>query len=195
MKRAITAAPAPDRLPVDSLSWEQLVRRLLAQARVLGASAEDAEDLVHDTLERTVRDPSWYDPDRGPLLGLLHAVLRNQFVDGFRKRDVRNRAAVHLRLVGGEPSSADWGLACEQAIIRRQRFLESLTTDERRLFEVWLGQRRGALNATEAASALDLTVAQYEARKKVLRRRCVQILESLGMTVSDLFDPEPHGGV
>jgi hypothetical protein len=50
----------------EGWTWGGLVRLLLRHARGLGASAEEAEDLVQEAVEATVRDPAWYDPDRGP---------------------------------------------------------------------------------------------------------------------------------
>jgi DNA-directed RNA polymerase specialized sigma24 family protein len=185
--RAPVPAPGPPP-PPEGWTWGGLVRRLLLHARGLGASVEDAEDLVQETLEVTVRDPVWYDPDRGTLLGLLKAVLRHRLVDRHRAADVRERAAPALRLVASDPERADavaWGRA---AVERRRAFLAHLGPEERAVFGAWLRQRRGEVDVHGAAASVGLDAAAYEAAKKRLRRRCRALLDELGLEPADLLD-------
>ena len=178
--------PRPEALPrssepTETWTWEHVVRALLAHARRLGASDEEAEDLVQESVERTVRDPHWHDPSRGSLLSLLRTVVRNRWIDRHRATRTHERATPSLRLVTDTTPLAP-------ARGHRAAFLASLTQDERQLFELWLRQRAGELDAHAAARSLGLDVPAYEAAKKRLRRRCRAVLEALELDPQDLFD-------
>src|SRR5690606_25576073 len=123
---ASPTSPAPP-------SWSDVVRRLLLHARHLGASREEAEDLVHDALELMVRDPDWFDPSRGDLVGALKVVLRNRFLNRIRASAVRERAAPRLRVVQAA-SGPDAPLVAADARQNRQTLLALLSPAERRLF-------------------------------------------------------------
>lgn len=180
-------APAAEPGGIDT--WETLVRRLLARALRLGASAEEAEDLVQDSLEVVVREPGWFDRSRASLLTVLTSVLRNRFIDRARHREVHRRTSPHLRLV--EPMPAP-GLAIEadQAAKARFALLSQLTPEERAVFGAWLRQRRREFTVDGAAAAVGMDAKDYEKAKKRLRRRCRSALADLDLEVADLFGPQ-----
>jgi len=186
--RCDDARPPPDR----DVTWETLVRQLLARAQRLGASAEEAEDLVQDSLELVVQRPRWFDRSRASLLTALTSVLRNRFIDGARHRDVQRRAVPRLRLVQPVPAPGR-ELAGRQAEQARFALLSQLTPEERRIFGAWLRQRRQELTVGDAAASVGLRPKDYENAKKRLRRRCRSALADLGLDVADLFGPEDQG--
>ena len=57
------------------------------------------------------------------------------------------------------------------------------------VFATWLRQRAREIDARGAAAVLGLEVPAYEAAKKRLRRRLTTLLDDLGLTPADLFDP------
>jgi DNA-directed RNA polymerase specialized sigma24 family protein len=189
----VPQAPRPDLppSPTRSLGWEELARRLLAYARRLGASAEEAEDLVQESLVVAVRDPDWYDRDRASLVTVLGAVLRNRLVDRFRHLAVRQRLAPRLRVLEpDEDPGPDETLALADARERRRALLSLLEPAERDVFGAWLQQRRGTFDGPGAAASIGMTYPEYESAKKRLRRRCQRLLDELGLVPADLFDPD-----
>ena len=174
--------PRPDRAP----TWPDTVRRLLVHARALGASLEEAEDLVHDTLEVVLADPAWLDPDRDPLPA-LKVVLRNRWLNRVRAAGVAARNGPRLVLVREAQETPETPITAEQARAHRRSLLASLTPDERALFAAWLEQRAGRCAAPAAAARVGLDVPAYEAAKKRLRRRCEALLGELGLDPGDLF--------
>lgn len=170
--------------------WSDLARRLVVHARALGASHEQAEDLVADALERVMRDPTWHDPSRGTLLTALKVVVRSRYLNLIRASGVRDRAAPRLRLVG-EGDRPDRALEAGRAADARRRLLACLTPEERALFRAWIAQR-GGLVGSEAAASVGLDNRAYEAAKKRLRRRIRGAMDELGLAPEDLFGTRSH---
>lgn len=170
----------------EGWTWGGLVRTLLCHARGLGASAEEAEDLVQEAVEVTVRDPAWYDPDRGTLIGLLKVVLRHRLFDRHRARNVHDRALPNLVLVVSDQASAEDELWRNEAAKRRADLLAHLTADERDVLRAWLRQRHGELDGHAAAATIGLTGPAFEASKKRLRRRYREVAAALGFGLDDL---------
>lgn len=169
--------------------WQDVARRLIAYAMRLGASVEEAEDVVQEAILVAVRDPSWHDRQRASLVTALGTVVRNKLTDRWRHDTMRSRKAPHLRLVHGEsPSLPDRPLVEAGARARRRAFLAALTPEERGLFRLWLRQRSGELDGPGAAREAGLSYRSYEAAKKRLRRRCRALLDELGLDAGDLFD-------
>ncbi|MEO0603550.1 MAG: sigma factor [Myxococcota bacterium] len=179
---------AEPRAPDDE-PWDTVVRRLLAWAMRLGASPEEAEDLVQDSIEVAVRDPGWFDRSRASLLTALTSVLRNRFIDHARRRDVHRRVRPHLRLVEATPGPGR-SLDEQDATRTRQLMLSQLTPEERGVFGAWLRQRRGEWTVTEADASVGLDAKRFENAKKRLRRRCRTALAELEIETADLFGPE-----
>lgn len=173
----------------DQPTWPDTVRRLLIYGRYLGATLEEAEDLVNDVLEHIVRNPDWFDPERGEWIGSLKVILRNRYFNRLRSADVHRRATPHLRVVEPEPLP-DETLQVAQARGHRQRVLALLSEDERRVFAAWMRQR-GGLQGEQAAAELGLSHPAYEAAKKRVRRRVQAVLAELELTPADLFDHAP----
>jgi DNA-directed RNA polymerase specialized sigma24 family protein len=163
----------------------------MGMARRLGATVEEAEDVAHDTLELVLRDPEWFDQDRGSLLTALGAVLRNRLIDRRRKAGTRQRAVPRLRLL--QPDAGPAPLherTAADARAQRQLFLSQLDPQERAVFQAWLRQRGQGWTGAEAAASLALSTAAYENAKKRLRRRCRVVLAELDLVPSQLFGPD-----
>lgn len=174
----------------EPLDWEVLIRRLIAAGLRLGATVEEAEDLVQDTLETVLADPGWFDRSRASLATALTAVLRNRFIDRRRHDQVHHRATPRLRLLEPPPDPPDRAVAASEARARRALFLTQLSPDERALFRAWVQQSRRLIQAQEAAASLGMRVSDYDNAKKRLRRRCRRILLELQLEAHDLFGPE-----
>lgn len=186
---ALPGAEAPER-------WGDLVRVLYRHARHLGAPAEEAEDLVHDALAHMTRDPSWYDPARGPIDRVLRVVVTNRWRDRCRRRSRRGRLRGHLALVSQDAGDGpERSVRAGRAAARRRALLARLDDDEWALFTTWISQHHRELDARAAAASLGIEVREYENRKKRLRRRCRALVEELGLSVDDLFTPAAGGGV
>ncbi|MCB9682047.1 MAG: hypothetical protein H6733_11335 [Alphaproteobacteria bacterium] len=166
------------------------MRVLLAHARRGGASVEEAEDLVQQTLELTLRDPAWYDPDRGALVSLLQVVLRRRQIDRHRTGQRHAAAAPRLAVVHADDARPDAVAWRAGARARRHEVLALLDPETRTVFEVWVQQAQGTLTGAEAAARLGLTVAGFEAAKKRVRRRVHTALDTLGYASTDLYDGE-----
>lgn len=121
--------------------------RLPAEARDL----EDTEDLVQDTLHRTMRGLSGFDPSHsGAFAGYLHRGVLNQIRDAIRRARRRPVGESVSHLVAREPSPIDLVLADEE----RERYessLEQLDADER---EAILARFELSLSWAEVAEVL-----------------------------------------
>lgn len=181
----MSAAPETSDEAPEALGWTQLARRLFSTALRHRASVEEAEDLVQETMQVALERPGWFDEDREPLAA-MRAILKNRLIDRRRHQAMQQRKAPMLRLVKPEPDPSDL-LEQSRASDLRLAFLAQLEPAERDLFQAWLRQRRGDVQAPAAAASLGLDVAAYEAAKKRLRRRCHRILADLAIDPADLF--------
>src|SRR5258706_10818270 len=73
--------------PTFSEQLIELLPDLRRQARKLARSRADADDLVHDTLERALRKQHLYEPT-GKLIGWLCMIMRNCRFDMLRRRRI-----------------------------------------------------------------------------------------------------------
>lgn len=176
--------------------WSDVARRLLAYGLRLGASVEEAEDVVQEALLVAVRDPSWHDARRAQLVTVLARVVKNRLIDRWRHRSVKERYAGRLRLIQDTDAfvAPDQPMALQDARSARRALLAGLRPEERAVFRAWLRQRGGELDGPGAAETLGLSYSAYEAAKKRLRRRCRAILAELGLDAADLFDEGVGGG-
>jgi len=165
--------------------WDAIARVLVAHARYLGATVEQAEDLAHDVIVRFLEREDWYDPALGTPTAALRVWVTHRLQDARRHDGVVAR--VHALLRAWAPRWVE-PAGVHEARRRRIAFLSSLAADERLLFEVWQRQRAGAWDSREAAEHLNLDQLAYEAAKKRLRRRCREILAFHGWDVDDLLD-------
>ncbi len=182
-----TGPATHEHLAVDE-TWADVVRVLYLHARSLGCPREEAEDLVQDALEVTTRDPGWYDRSRGPLTRVLRVVITNRVRDRYRAGVVRRKARSHLSLLAERPKKPDDLMRRQRAARLRLELLGSLDDAEQLLFATWMAQQRGELTGWTAAESMGITYADYEARKKRLRRRCRNVVEEMGIQTDDLYD-------
>ncbi|MCP4868049.1 MAG: sigma-70 family RNA polymerase sigma factor [Proteobacteria bacterium] len=156
----------------------------------MGASLEEAEDLVADAIVVLRSRPDRYDLSTSPI-GLIRTIVRNAYIDRYRVRT--NRARLHLRLV--EPDSTVFGdreLVRQTAHANRQRLLDALEPAERIVWDAWVRQRERELDGPQAAAVVGVTYGEYENRKRKLRRRVHSVMEMLDLRFDDLLDP-PEG--
>ncbi len=144
--------PVPLHLPsLHDETWPQLLRRVLADLHLRGASVEEAEDVLQTVLLSLVADPLQIDRSRGTVAAWVITVARRRWVDRQRHLAVQRRAGGTLRLlVGGAHASPDHPLATEDARRSRRALLMALETDERDLFRGWMTQRAGRAGADVA---------------------------------------------
>jgi DNA-directed RNA polymerase specialized sigma24 family protein len=156
----------------------------------MGASLEEAEDLVADAIVVLRSKPDRYDLSTSPV-GLIRAIVRNAYIDRHRARS--NRARLHLRLV--EPDATVLGdreLVRQSAHANRQLLLAALEPAERIVWDAWVRQRARELDGPQAAAAVGVTYGEYENRKRKLRRRVRTAMDALNLRFDDLLDP-PEG--
>ena len=120
-----------DRRIDPGMSWRELIRRLMVHARCLGATLEEAEDVVHEAVTMVVRDPDWFDPGRGTLLGALKVVVRNRWSNRRRAAGVRVRAQPRLRVVDAPVETPEVPLDRAEARDHRRRLLALLEPEQR----------------------------------------------------------------
>jgi RNA polymerase sigma factor (sigma-70 family) len=172
--RTTTALLAALRDPRDARAWEELVDRcepiLLGVARRMGASPEDAADLVQTSLLAFVE--AWregrYDRTRGRVSRFLVAILRARHLDARRRR-----------------------LRREEISLERLGDLETPLSDSA-MEEAWRDERRRALLARgieelRAQGVAERTLEAFDLH--ALRGIEVEaIVERLGMTREEVYD-------
>lgn len=111
--------------------WQMLAQRrsaLLAFARRLGCSNEDAEDVVHEALLRTAKSISL---DEESVDRFVYTLVRRLVVDIYR-RDRRNaRLTAHVTLPPRSLGSPERAVEAREQLIRVKRLLEALPGRQR----------------------------------------------------------------
>jgi RNA polymerase sigma-70 factor (ECF subfamily) len=117
--------------------------------QILG-NADDAADAVHDSLEKVLRQPQAYRPEKGPFKPWFLRMVRNRCIDLLRKRRPGDDRVDEI---------ADSGLGPEMAVEKAQRddalnnALASLETDQR---EIIVLRDYMDLRYAEIAGVLDI---------------------------------------
>ena len=171
--------------------------RLFGFARAKGFSDADAADLVHEALLRALARERQYSEQPGtPLLAWLLAIARNALIDGMRKRALERtflgEQHRHDAVRPEPPAATDEPFLKDEARQRRARLLAELTKEEREVFYAWMKQHEKIATGAEAAASVGLSLQQFEAAKKRLRRTIGHALQRLGMTTDDLRSPDRH---
>ncbi len=154
----------------------QLLPDLRAYARTLADSAQDAEDLVGDAIERTIRSDR-YPRELDRLRPWMFRTIRNLAFDELRKRRVRREYAQALTRLEG--AGAAPGLSVEDSALLRRAY-EMLNGREREI--LFLVDVMG-FSYTEAASVLEVPKGTVMSRVSRARRALLQRV-----------DPQPTAG-
>jgi len=176
-------------------NFKYIYGRLIAFGLGKGLTVEEAEELVQETLLRAWTKRGHYTPrPETPLVGWLLRVARNLFVDRLRAQQVSRRALEQMEHDQGSdhPTRTQYSiLGNTDAARRRVRLLVGLPEDLQRVFWVWVEQCDRRINRDEAAVRLGMTVEEYEAAKKRVRRAIEREMELLGYKTRDLLSSDP----
>ncbi|GAB5469964.1 MAG: RNA polymerase sigma factor [Rhodospirillales bacterium] len=107
----------------------QLLPDLRAYARTLSDSSQDAEDLVGDAIERTIRSPA-SPQELSALRAWMFRTIRNLSFDELRKRRVRREFSQALTRL--DETGRARGLTVEETALLRRAF-ERLASREREI--------------------------------------------------------------
>lgn len=177
--------------PELSQNFKYIYGRLVALGLGKGLTTEEAKELAQETLLRAWDKCSRYTPRPGtPLVAWLLRVAQNLLVDRVRSEEVKRRAVEQMEhdQGGDHPTRTQYSsLADADAARRRARLLIGLPEELQRVFWVWVEQYEGRINRDEAAVCLDITVEEYEAAKKRVRRAIEKEMERLGYRTEDLL--------
>lgn len=145
----------------------QLLPELRAYARTLADSAQDAEDLVGDAIERTIRSDA-YPRELASLRPWMFRTIRNLAFDELRKRRVRREYAATLTRLEGAGQRPNLSTE-DQALVRRA--FEGLNGREREI--LFLVDVMG-FSYAETASVLEVPKGTVMSRLSRARRAFVE---------------------
>lgn len=186
---------------------EDTLRQLLGDAypAVLRFSVKltrnlaDAEDVAQEACLRAWKHRQrYFQREDAKVVGWLVSVAKRIVIDRARARRSqlqRGEAAVpdeqlRLAIPNGEVS-----LGRARAAHGLRRVLDGLDEVDRGFLGVWAEQRQRNVSREVAAEEMNMTMSEYEAAKKRLRRQVKVVAEQLGVDVSVvLWADEPSVG-
>ncbi len=137
LARLMSRIAVGDKIALSSL-YESTVAQVLAMARAVLRSKEDAEEIVCDVYVHVWQRASDFDAGRGNVMGWLLIMARNRAIDRIRRRrnsvslDDEREAGLASSLVSAEPGP-DEVLSQFQSGSAVHRALAALTPLRRRL--------------------------------------------------------------
>ncbi|MCG8406340.1 MAG: RNA polymerase sigma factor [Phycisphaerales bacterium] len=180
--------------PDNHAVWEEFHSRyrpiILAVARRLGLSEQDAADVAQETLVKFLQEyrAGKYDRDRGRLRTWIVSIAKFRVADLYRakarQRERRGESAFE-ELPEEDHLNKMWDEECRHEILRRgfQELRESTKLDDRTI-EVFkrlsIDQRKPADVAEEQSMSLD---AVYKAK-----RRCLEQLRVILQRLNDAYE-------
>ncbi len=167
--------PAQHRRILEQLLAEHRDFLLSTARRLCGPI--DSEDLVHDVVEKILRNTN-VAPRAGQERAWLAVVLHNQFIDRLRRIKARREDATSDFLeVASVPTERDvWWQHLTEADIRAK--LQEVSPELRSAFELFTFERKSYV---DIAAALNISKATVGTR--ILRAR-LQLRELLGATTT-----------
>ena len=154
-----------------------------AYARSISDTAEDAEDLVGDAIERAARSDSRPDSAES-LRPWMFRVIRNLNVDELRKRRVRREySASAIRLYD---ETGPIGLGADEVILLRGAFAQLSQGEREILFLVDIAGMKYA----EASAVMDVPVGTVMSRVSRARRSLLDRVEPAVKTNVTPIRPE-----
>ena len=168
--------------------------RLISAGRKKGLTPNQAEAFAQDALLRAYERRDHFTPRPGKSwLNWLLTVAWNRFYDRIRtercEKLLREEAA--HRIPADTPTAIqETRLANAEATRRRAELVRAIPEDQRLVFWVWVEQNAGEISRQEAADKLGMTLSEYEASKKRVRRSLEKAMQSLGFQPADLFSTD-----
>jgi RNA polymerase sigma-70 factor, ECF subfamily len=144
-----------------------------AAMQVLG-NEQEAQDCVHDVLERLWKRRAAFHPARGSLPAFLAVCVRNDALSRSRKAHNRERIEHLHEASANQPDIA--GDVVQRESVRRA--LEELTDNQRQTIELSYFQR---MTHAEIASRLGEPVGTVKSRLSAALRRLHQIFSTEGL--------------
>jgi RNA polymerase sigma-70 factor (ECF subfamily) len=162
------------RPPSDAEAVSEHRPDLLRHARRLMGNESDAQDLVHDTVERALRAIDQFEPGTN-LRAWLYTIMVRRARDQFRARRGRELVPMALEDLPAPDSSEDppapWRAVSDEQL---RAALERLPESFRQVFEL---HAFGRLAYADIAARLDVPVATVGTRLKRARDRLRDLLE------------------
>lgn len=157
----------------------------------------DAEDVAQDACLRAWEARARYFRHKDArVIGWLVKVAKRIVIDRSRRRqaDLR-RAEGALPLEEVRLSIPDGAAALTRARALRlsRTIIDELDEVDRAFLGVWAEQRKRDITRDGAATELDMTIAEYEAAKKRLRRSAKTIAKRLGVDAAGVLLDAPDG--
>jgi RNA polymerase sigma-70 factor (ECF subfamily) len=148
-----------------------------AACRVLG-DATQAQDVVQDVFLGLWRDPSRFDPRRGPIGHYLRMVARSRALDMWREAQVTSRAKTRLRAIArtaegplDERPAAAAERSAGMAVVRRELMRLPNAQRDAIVLAYW-----GGLTAEQIAESSGTPVGTVKSRIRLgvikLREKC-----------------------
>lgn len=154
-----------------------------------GIPPQDAEDIVVAAYHKVAQR---FDPSRGSFEALYMTTVDNDCRYYWRTLERRERR--HLRVVEADGITRRASHeGAERADRNQQALVDAFTDEEREIFALWALQRhlpRGTLKALDAASALGLSVSEWENAKRRLRTRITKLMDDWGLAPRDFLSLE-----
>ena len=175
---------------------ERFAPRMTAVAMRVTRQERLAQEVVQDALMTVWRDPSRFDPRRGPLAPWLITLTRNKAIDLIRREATiqRHTAAVDLEFREA-PDDVHHEVWVEMRRVRLQAAIATLPDDQRRSLEMAFLQ---GMTHVEVAAAEGIPLGTAKSR---IRVALLKLRDELGSSLGDEPPSEPaprpnreHGG-
>ena len=153
-----------DRQALDTLMRQHNPTLLGYAARL--ASVAEAEDLVQECWLKAWHKSATFTGDKGSVIGWLHRLLHNAFVDSYRKQRREDQGIVYLRGIASSEESLDDNWSKQSEVDQWQRLFDNLPQNQRQA--LLLKHRQGF---STAAVGEILGITEHAAESLLARGR------------------------
>ena len=182
-KALMLAVARGDRQALDTLMRRDNPTLLGYAARL--ASVAEAEDLVQECWLKAWHKSATFTGDKGSVIGWLHRLLHNAFVDSYRKQRREDQGIVYLRGIASSEESLDDNWSKQSEVDQWQRLFDSLPQNQRQA--LLLKHRQGF---STAAVGEILGITEHAAESLLARgRRRLRELRSQADTTAQHQEP------